>query len=134
MKSILFKASMIVMATSFIGCATQKHFSRIYPGMTAEQVTKEMKKGPDKTNLFQEDYSAWYYGTDRCLLMKQGVVVSKNQTEEKRNVEVIVPQAGGSGFGGYKEEIKAECIPPGVASNATTERTIMTPWGSIQTK
>jgi hypothetical protein len=75
--------------------------------MTQAQVVALMDEAPSRTDLFEEDYAAWYYSEDRCVLLHEGVVVAKQQTE--KTMEVSTP------LGTLREEIRAQCLPPGVS-------------------
>jgi hypothetical protein len=96
--------------------ACSSPFKRIYPGMTEAQVSAVMEQAPSRTDLFEEDYAAWYYGEDHCLLLHEGVVVAKQQTEETAAVSTPV--------GTLREELRAQCLPPGVARPEQRKREI----------
>lgn len=73
--------------------------------MTEAQVSAVMEQAPSRTDLFEGNYAAWYYGEDRCVLLHEGQVVAKQQTEE--TTEVSTP------WGTLREERLAQCLPPG---------------------
>ncbi|HZH13065.1 MAG TPA: hypothetical protein VE057_01750 [Archangium sp.] len=106
------------------GCAN--HFKQLYPGMTGQQVAEVMTSGPSRTEEFPEGYSAWYYGDEQCLLLRDNTVVAKQETEGKS--EVYTP------LGFVREEIHAQCLPPGVSRPERREREIRTPIGGIRIK
>ncbi len=90
-----------------LGGACASPFKHVYPGMTEAQVAEVMEEAPSRTDVFEEDYAAWYYGEDRCLLLHEGVVVAKQQTEETTAVSTPI--------GSLREEIRAQRLPPGVS-------------------
>lgn len=96
------------------GCANP--FKQIYPGMTRQQVIERMERAPSRTELFEDDYSAWYYGEDQCLLFREELVVAKQQTEVTTNVKTPI--------GSLREELKPQCLPPGVTRPPRVEREI----------
>ena len=115
------KLVLFICVLSLAACAS-KRFSQITPGMTGEQVTKIMKKGPTEVRAYKENYAGWYYsswGDDKsfCLLMQNDKVVSKEKDSEGTSVSV-------PGLGTYRERTLAECLPPGESSHGKTERSI----------
>ncbi|WP_052519073.1 hypothetical protein [Archangium violaceum] len=96
------------------GCANR--FKQLYPGMTRQQVVEQMERAPSRTELFEDGYSAWYYGEDQCLLFQQDVVVAKQRTEVTTNVKTPL--------GSLREELKPQCLPPGVTRPRRVEREV----------
>jgi hypothetical protein len=97
-------------------------FSKVYPGMTSKQVA-ETVGAPNRSENFAGGYSAWYYGSDRCLLLHDDEVVSKQETETQEVVKTPV--------GTYTEKIPADCLPPGL-KRRSTERRVSTPYGEVR--
>jgi hypothetical protein len=105
-----------------VGCAPA--FTRIYPGMTGDEVVKTMGRGPSRAESFNNsDYAAWYYGEDSCLLMKQNTVVAKEITQ--KGTAVNTP------LGGYTELQRAQCVPPGTTTRGS-DRQVDTPFGGVR--
>ncbi len=102
----------------------QSKFSKIYPGMTADDVAKTMGKGPNSVEPFKEGYASWHYGEDRCLLLKDDKVVAKDETTTKGSVDTP--------WGGAKERKLAQCVPPDQPKSKKIEREIETPFGTIK--
>ena len=107
------------------GCASspKPNFQAIYPGMHTRQVVEAMHSGPSRAQEFGDGSSAWYYGEDRCLLIRDEKVVSKQQTQESTSVEAVVVS--------IKNSTKALCAPAGTAE-ATSEQEISTPLGNFK--
>jgi hypothetical protein len=107
------------------GCATTKSkFESIYPGMTSQQVVQVMEAGPSQAKEFPDGSSAWYYGEDRCVLLRDDKVVTKDRTQE--NETTAIP-----GLASVRETKKAFCAPAGVAA-PTTQKEIDTPFGTVK--
>lgn len=121
------KIILLVLAVSVAtGCASAgKKFGKIYPGMRKEDVVKTMEKGPSEVQQFSDGYTAWYYGEDRCLLMKEDEVASKAETKTKTGLEI-------PGILDGREKVLAECLPPGQAPKNKVQREIETPFGSLK--
>lgn len=100
MRRAPFAASLLVLLA--LGCATR--FGRIAPGMTSAEVAQLMQGEPTRTEQFEGDYTALYYGQDRCVLMQGDRVVDKDETR----VRVIVASSAGAA----SERTPARCVPP----------------------
>jgi hypothetical protein len=100
-------------------------FQYIYPGMTRNEVVDTMGKGPSEAVNYEAGYVAWFYGKDKCVLLLEGEVVSKEVTQTKTNMSAFGLKA--------KERILAECAPPGQRSG-TKEQSIKTPFGIFKQK
>ncbi|MFH1654575.1 MAG: hypothetical protein ABIE74_11065 [Pseudomonadota bacterium] len=122
-KTIAFM--MLVSMLTVAACATTGgNFSKIYPGMTQSEVTKAMKKGPTFVKSFNDDYSAWYYNEDRCLLFEKDAVVGKDTSKNRNIVDVL-------GMTEITEKRGAICVPPNSSEKAKVERKFDTPFGSV---
>lgn len=120
-RKLLFSA----FVSLFCACATTSgKFDKIYPGMTAADVNKTMGKGPNSVKPFGDEYSAWYYGEDRCLLLKNGSVLTKEQSKKGSSLEVF-------GLGGFDSKTVAECVPPGYETEKKVKHKLDTPFGSV---
>lgn len=86
------------------GCAAG--FRRLQPGMSTSQVVEVMRREPTRTEPFDQGYLAWYYGEDSCLLLKEGTVISLQESQEL--VPVLTP------VGVVDERVLPQCLPPGV--------------------
>ncbi len=113
-------------AVSASGCAStpKPNFQAIYPGMHSKQVVEAMHSGPTRSQEFSDGSSAWYYGEDQCVLMREDKVVSKKRTEEKETMSVV-------GVASMRETQKAFCAPPGVAAPQTAQE-LDTPFGTVR--
>ena len=121
-QGLWFLAGMLLLGA----CAsTGSRFGKIYPGMSTDQVVQTMGKGPQKTEGFSDNYSAWYYNEDTCLLVQSDKVVSKSVTEKQGALEVW-------GLGGATERKLAECLPPGYKSTKKVQREVETPFGTLK--
>ncbi len=119
------KKALIPMLIVLASCAgTGKRFGKLYPGMTRAQVNETMEKGPSDVKQFDDTYTAWFYGEDRCILLKGDEVLTKSSAKEKEKFNLL-------GLAGMKEKKPAECLPPGAASQAKKQRTIDTPFGTV---
>lgn len=88
--------------------------------MDADQVGKIMDVGPSRfEEIADTEYSAWYWGDDRCVLFKRGRVVGKDSANIERRVEV--------GPGSYEETRNAQCLAPGRMAEAGRDRIIHVP-------
>jgi hypothetical protein len=114
-----------VAAVSAAGCASapKANFQAIYPGMHSKQVVEAMHSGPSRAQEFSDGSSAWYYGEDQCVLIRDEKVVSKQQTEESTSVDAVVVSV--------KNSTKASCAPAGMAE-ARSEQEIVTPVGTFK--
>lgn len=109
------------------GCASQqKRFERIVPGMSQEDVRKTMDSGPTRfENIESTEYAAWHWGEDYCVLFRNGAVVAKDASQ--------VGRAANAGPASYEEKRRAQCLAPGQAADATTDRSVNIPGiGKIQ--
>lgn len=117
--------ALFTLSGMIVSCASGgSRFGKIYPGMKAEQVVKDMEKGPSETQKFDDGYSAWYFGENHCLLMRNDKVVSKDKSETKGSIEVF-------GMGGVTQKRPAECVPPDHKRTKKIVRKIETPIGTI---
>lgn len=75
---------LLAVAALATGCASspKPNFQAIYPGMHTRQVVEAMRSGPSRAQEFGDGSSAWYYGEDQCVLIRDEKVVSKQQTQE----------------------------------------------------
>lgn len=114
----------VVLAAS-LGCATtESRFNKVYPGMSSASVAETMKGGPSRAQEFGEGSTAWYYGEDFCMLLRDDKVVAKESTRE-----IVSMNAG---VVALKDVQKAQCAPPGMAGEARKEQMIRTPVGSFK--
>lgn len=91
-----------LMATTLLmGCASG--FSRITPGMTSFQVAEVMGHGPSRALEFQDGSVAWFYGADRCVRLRDDVVVGKEVTEYERGLSTP--------WVNMSQERPAQCAP-----------------------
>jgi hypothetical protein len=105
-------------------CGCVPGFRSVYPGMTSEQVVTAMGRGPERTQLFDATYSAWYFDEDHCLLMQGNQVIDKQQSLVTDSVDTLL--------GGYQKELKAECVPPGVTRSNVQQKQVDTLLGSYR--
>jgi hypothetical protein len=112
-------------AAAVTGCASspKPNFAAIYPGMHSQQVVESMQGGPTRSQEFPDGSSAWYYGEDQCVLIREDKVVSKQQTQENTAVDAVVVS--------LKNSTKATCAPAGMAE-AKSEQEIDTPIGTFK--
>jgi hypothetical protein len=112
-------------AAAITGCASspKPNFAAIYPGMHSQQVVEAMLSGPSRSQEFSDGSSAWYYGEDQCVLIRDEKVVSKQQTQENTSVDTVVVS--------LKSSTKATCAPPGMAETKS-EQEIDTPIGTFK--
>ncbi|ATB32985.1 hypothetical protein [Melittangium boletus] len=121
---IPFKLVVPLLLSASFGCATtQSRFNSVYPGMPSRGVVETMEGGPSRAQEFGDGSTAWYYGDDFCLLLRDDKVVAKDSTQEKVSVN--------AGVVALKEVQKAQCAPPGTAE-VQTEQMIRTPVGSFK--
>ena len=100
---------MAVLAVSAVGCATG--FRGIYPGMNGQEVAEAMGgRGPAEIRSYDQGYASWYYDEDRCVLMKDNLVVAKDVSHDAGGVHVI-------GVGGFSLKDRAQCVPPGLMAD-----------------
>ena len=123
----MLKTTLILgVAFLLVSCASSgKKFAKIYPGMTVEQVGTVMETGPSQVQTLSDGYASWYYGEDRCLLMKDEKVISKDQSKDDGGIEIF-------GIGGARQRRLAECVAPGQERTKKIERSIETPWGTMK--
>jgi hypothetical protein len=119
---------LLVLATATAaasGCASspKPDFRSIYPGMHSRQVVEAMRGGPSRAQEFGDGSSAWYYGEDQCVLIRDEKVVSKQETQESTAVDAVVVSV--------KSSTKATCAPVGMAE-ARSEQEISTPVGTFK--
>lgn len=113
-----------VLATA-AGCASgpRPNFNAIYPGMPSQQVVQAMQGGPSRSQPFPDGSSAWYYGEDQCVLVRDDKVVTKDVTREGESASI-------AGVAALHETQKAFCAPEGVA-RPTSRKDIATPFGTV---
>jgi hypothetical protein len=116
---------LLLAAAALAGCASspKPNFAAIYPGMHSKQVVEAMLSGPTRSQEFSDGSSAWYYGEDQCVLIRDEKVVSKQETQENTSVDAVVVS--------LKSSTKATCAPPGMAE-AKSEQEIDTPVGTFK--
>lgn len=116
---------LLLAAAAITGCASspKPNFSAIYPGMHSKQVVEAMLGGPSRSQEFSDGSSAWYYGEDQCVLIRDETVVSKQQTQETTSVDAVVVS--------IKNSTKATCAPAGMGE-AKSEQEIDTPIGTFK--
>lgn len=112
------------LAFAAAGCATSGGFDKLYPGMSSQQVVEAMGGGPSRAQEFPDQSSAWYYGEDRCVLMRDDKLVSKATSEDKTSIDV--------GLVSVRDTTKALCAPEGYASQEKREQEIDTPFGTFR--
>ncbi len=112
-------------AIAVTGCASspKPNFAAIYPGMHSRDVVQAMQGGPSRAQEFSDGSSAWYYGEDQCVLIRDEKVVTKQQTQEDTAVDAVVVS--------LKNSTKALCAPAGTAQ-AKSEQEINTPIGTFK--
>ena len=123
MKTLLrLAAPLCFMALS--GCASmQSRFNTLYPGMSSHEVVQTMESGPSRAQEFSDGSTAWYYGEDHCVLIRQDKVVAKERTRDRTTVDALVVA--------LKDSQKALCAPEGMGA-ARTEQQIVTPVGTFK--
>ncbi|MFP2923808.1 hypothetical protein ACLESO_01070 [Pyxidicoccus sp. 3LG] len=120
------RLSFLAAALAFIaaGCATSGGFDKLYPGMSSQAVVEAMGSGPSRAQEFPDTSTAWYYGEDRCVLMRDDKVVSKATSEDTTSVDTPIVSV--------RDTSKALCAPEGYASGEKREQAIDTPFGTIK--
>ncbi|MFP2903657.1 hypothetical protein ACLESD_00995 [Pyxidicoccus sp. 3LFB2] len=121
MRFPLLTAALAFVAT---GCATSGGFDKLYPGMSSSQVVEAMGTGPSRAEEFPDKSTAWYYGDDRCVLMREDKLVTKATSTDTTSVDTP--------FVSMRDTEKALCAPEGHASKAKREKEIETPFGTIK--
>ncbi|MCP3103469.1 outer membrane protein assembly factor BamE [Myxococcus sp. K15C18031901] len=121
MRTLLLTAALAVAAT---GCASSGGFHKLYPGMTSQQVVEAMGSGPSRAQEFPDKSTAWYYGDDRCVLMRDDKLVTKATTEERTSVDTPIVSV--------RSTSKALCAPEGYDAEARSEQEIDTPFGTFK--
>ncbi|HYO54292.1 hypothetical protein [Archangium sp.] len=116
---------LLAAAAAVTGCASipKPHFDAIYPGMPSREVVDAMRGGPNRAQEFSDGSTAWYYGEDQCVLIRDDKVVAKERTEVDTSVD--------TGVVSLKNSRKALCAPQGMAE-ARNEQQIETPFGSFK--
>lgn len=119
----LFLTAALALAVS--GCAsTSSRFEKLYPGMTSALVAETMGKGPSRAQEFGDGSTAWYFGEDRCVLMREDKIVSKATTEDNASVSTPIVTV--------RDSTKALCAPEGYASEQKSQQEIDTPFGTFK--
>ena len=114
----------LLFAAASTGCASlHSRFNSVYPGMSSASVVETMKSGPSRAKEFSDGSTAWYYGEDLCMLMREDKVVAKERTLEKTKVDAVVVA--------LQDSEKAMCAPPGMAETRR-EQSIRTPVGTFK--
>lgn len=126
------KILVLVVLISVCGLACADRWAKVVPGMTSKQVCSTMKvDGPNKVDPYHEGYAAWFFGEEnnRCVLLKDDVVVSKDQAEQTAHISFF-------GLGGAAEKEKVDCVPPGQTKvkRAEKEQSVATPFGTLKKK
>ncbi|WP_426752840.1 hypothetical protein [Myxococcus sp. Y35] len=111
------------LALVFTGCATSS-FEKLYPGMSSHQVVEVMGSGPTRAQEFPDNSTAWYYGEDRCVLMRDDKLVAKATSEDTTTINTPVVSV--------RDTSKALCAPEGYATQEKREQTIETPFGNVK--
>ena len=122
MRLSFLTAAALAFATA--GCATSGGFDKLYPGMSSQQVVEAMGQGPSRAQEFPDKSTAWYYGDDRCVLMREDKLVSKATSEDNTAIDV--------GVVAVRDTTKALCAPEGHASKEKREQEIDTPFGTYR--
>jgi hypothetical protein len=120
MRLSLVSAALVFVAT---GCATSG-FDKLYPGMSSQQVVEAMGSGPSRAQEFPDSSTAWYYGDDRCVLMREDKLVSKATSEENAAINTPIVSV--------RDTTKALCAPEGYAAQEKREQEIDTPFGTFK--
>ncbi|MBJ6765799.1 hypothetical protein JGU66_34020 [Myxococcaceae bacterium JPH2] len=113
-----------ICALALTGCASTGGFDKLYPGMTAAQVAETMGRGPTQAEPYADGWAAWYYGEDRCVLMRDDKLVGKSVSEERAALNTPVLSV--------RDTARAQCSPPGVAGKPARRQEIDTPFGTIK--
>lgn len=112
------------LAFAAAGCATSGGFDKLYPGMSSQQVVEAMGNGPSRAQEFPDKSTAWYYGEDRCVLMREDKLVSKATSEDTASVDTPIVSV--------RDTSRALCAPEGYASQEKREQEIETPFGTYK--
>ncbi|WP_426730723.1 hypothetical protein [Myxococcus faecalis] len=115
---------LLVAALAASGCAGPGGFQKLYPGMTSREVVEAMGQGPTRAHEFPDRSSAWYYGDDQCVLMREDKLVAKSTTRERTAVDTPIVS--------IRDTAKAVCAPEGYAIETRGEQRIDTPFGSFK--
>jgi hypothetical protein len=107
----------ILMLATASGCAAR--LAQVTPGMTSTEVRALAEEIPNRVQPFPDNYQAWYFGDDECVLFQNDKVVGKDETRNTKAVH--------SPEGGYMERTKAQCLPPGYWERPSKERYIRGP-------
>ncbi len=79
--------------------------------MNGQEVAQAMGgRGPMEIRLYEQGYASWYYDEDRCVLMKDNLVMAKDVSREEVGANVV-------GVGGFSIRQRAQCLPPGVMAD-----------------
>ncbi|QSQ25250.1 hypothetical protein JY651_10100 [Pyxidicoccus parkwayensis] len=119
---LLFLSAALAFATA--GCATSGGFDKLYPGMSSREVVDAMGHGPTRAQEFPDQSTAWYYGEDRCVLMREDKVVSKATSEDNTSVDTPIVSV--------RDTSRALCAPEGYAGKEKREQEIDTPFGTYR--
>ena len=117
-------------AVVWMGCGGSRAvrppgFSAVTPGMNSAELTATMGEGPTRAQEFQDGSVAWFYGSNRCVLLRNDVVVTKDRTTHERGVSTP--------WGSMSQEKPAQCAPAGERVD-NTRTNIHTPLGTFQTQ
>ncbi len=121
MRFSFLTAALALVAT---GCATSGGFDKLYPGMSSKEVVEAMGTGPSRAQEYPDRSTAWYYGEDRCVLMREDKLVAKATSENTTTVDTPVVSV--------RDTRKAYCAPEGYAHEQKREQEIETPFGTIK--
>lgn len=114
----------LTFAVAASGCSTTGGFQKLYPGMTAREVVDAMGQGPTRAHEFPDKSTAWYYGEDRCVLMRDDKLVAKATSKDRIAVDTPVVS--------IRDTAKAWCAPEGYADEGPSEHQVETPFGTIK--
>ncbi|MBZ4421739.1 outer membrane protein assembly factor BamE [Myxococcus sp. RHSTA-1-4] len=122
MRTSLLTAAALAFAAA--GCATSGGFDKLYPGMSSQQVVEAMGSGPSRAQEFPDKSTAWYYGEDRCVLMREDKLVAKATSEDNTSIDTPVVSV--------RDTSKALCAPEGYVSSEKRQQEIDTPFGTYK--
>jgi hypothetical protein len=122
LRRLFLSASVLATAA---GCASgpRPNFNAVYPGMPTQQVVQAMQGGPTRAQAFPDGSSAWYYGEDQCVLVRDEKVITKDTTQDREAASFV-------GVASVHEKQKAFCAPEGV-DRPKSQADIATPFGTV---
>lgn len=121
---------LVLGAVVWMGCGGSRAvrppgFSAVTPGMNSADLTAMMGEGPTSAREFQDGSVAWFYGPNRCVLLREDRVVTKEMTTRERGVSTR--------WGSMTKETPAQCAPAGERVENTRTQ-VHTPLGTFQTQ